>query len=281
MDRQQQQGHGQQHRPMQQQGAERRNEAQQRQQGDWQSRQYGGSQQGGTRGLGGRQQSQEGAGGQAFGAQQLQSMAEVALRGTALLFDLQMETARNMMRTQARTAALLGAPDYSELFRLGDDRARRLFAASAEQMLNSARQARETVFEVQRQIGRLAEQQTIDIAEEMREQIEQMTRHTEAGLQEIKQIASSEADRAQDLVDDAMHGERHMQGGEGEERVQNEGAATSRGEGQGFEHVAGHNGQRAANEAPNVEGETNVEPSPANVNEPAHREARERGRARR
>ena len=54
-----------------------------------------------------------------------------------------------------------------------------------------------------------------------------------------------------------------------------------RGEGQGFEHATGHNGQRAANEAPNAEAETSVESNLASVNEPAHREARERGRARR
>ena len=280
MNRQQQQGYGQQHRPSQQQGADRRNEAQQRQQGDSEPRQYGGSQQGGTRAFGGRQQSQESVGSQPFGAQQLQSMAEVALRGTALLFDLQMETARNIMRTQARTAALLGAPDYSELFRLGDDRARRLFAASAEQMLTSARQARETVFEVQRQIGRLAEQQTIGIAEEMREQMQQMTRHTEAGLQEIKQVAASEADYAQDLVDDAVHDEQRPQGlergmGTPIEAGQDEAAP-------GIDHVA-HNAKRAANEAHNVESDPNVESNLTTDNEPTRHQARERerGRARR
>lgn len=277
MDRQQQQGYGQQHRRSQQQGTDRGNEPQQRQQGESQSRQYGGSQPGGSRAFGGRQQSQESAGSHAFGAQQLQSMAEVALRGTALLFDLQMETARNIMRTQARTAALLGAPDYSELFRLGDDRARRLFAASAEQMLTSARQARETVFEVQRQIGRLAEQQTIGIAEEMREQIQQMTRHTEAGLQEIKQVAASEADYAQDFMHDAMHDEQRPQRLEREMGTSNE--AEQDEPSQGVEHVA-HNGQRAANEAQDVEADPNVE---SNLKDNPRREARERerGRARR
>jgi hypothetical protein len=279
MDRQQQQGYGQQHRPSQQQGADRRNQTQQRQQGDSQSRQYGGSQQGSSRAFGGRQQSQESAGSHAFGAQQLQSMAEVALRGTALLFDLQMETARNIMRTQARTAALLGAPDYSELFRSGDERARRLFAASAEQMLTSARQARETVFEVQRQLGRLAEQQTIGIAEEMREQIQQIARHTEAGLQEIKQVAASEADHAQDLVDYAMHDEEHRQGPEGGMGAPNEAGDEAA---ERIAHVP-PNGQRAANEAQNVGAEPNVESDLTTNNEPTRREARERerGRARR
>ncbi len=159
-------------------------------------------QQGGQRQ--GRQQSQQGGGEQQFGARQFQNMAEVALRGTALLWDLQMETARNMWRTQARTAAMLGIPDCSDLFQLGDERARRLFTTSTEQMLHSARQARETVVEMQRQIGRLAEQQTIGITEEVRDQIEQIGRHTEQGLQQIKQIAASGADQAEDLSQQAF-----------------------------------------------------------------------------
>jgi hypothetical protein len=108
-----------------------------------------------------RQQSQLGVSQGSFGGGRLHTMAEVALRGTALLWDLQMETARNLWRTQARTAAMLGIPDYSDLFKFGDERTRRLFTTSAEQVLNSARQARDTMVEMQRQIGRLAEQQTM------------------------------------------------------------------------------------------------------------------------
>jgi hypothetical protein len=170
------------------------------------------SRQQGGHGQGGRQQSQQGGEQQAPGTRQLQSMAEVALRGTALLWDLQMETARNLWRTQARTAAMLGVPDCSELFQIGDDRARRLFTTSAEQVLNSARQARETVVEMQRQIGRLAEQQTIGLTEEVRDQIEQISRHTEQGLQEIKQIAASEADQVEDFVQQTLdHDEQARQ----------------------------------------------------------------------
>jgi hypothetical protein len=158
------------------------------------------------------QQSQQGAqqwqqGQQASGAQHLQSMAEVAVRGTALLWDLQMETARNLWRTQARTAAMLGVPDCSELFRVGDDRTRRIFSMGAEQVLNSARQARETVVEMQRQLGRLAEQQTIGITEEVRDQIQQMGRHTEQGLQEIKHMTAAEADHVEDLVHQSTDGD--------------------------------------------------------------------------
>jgi hypothetical protein len=273
----QQQGYGQQNRQSTQQGGEGRNEqrsdVQQRQNSGFQSRQFGGTQgqQGGAR-TRGRQQAQEGTATQGYGAQQMQSMAEVALRGTALLWDLQMETARNILRTQARTAALLGAPDCSELFRLGDDRARRIFAASAEQVLNSARQARETVFAVQRQIGRLAEQQTIGIAEEVREQIEQISRHTEEGLQEIEQITTSEADRAEDLVDYALRGEH--------EQNRSHFAEPAGQEHPSMQHAAGRNGQGAANEAANAAGETEAN-AENGMSDAAQRETRERGRARR
>ena len=144
--------------------------------------------------MNGNQQQQQGW--QAQG-RQMQSMAEVALRGTALLWDLQMETTRNLWRTQARAAALLGIPDCSGLFEVDDDRARRLFTTSAEQILNSARQTRQTVVEMQRQLGRLAEQQTIGITEEVRDQIEQVGRHTEQGLQQIRQMTAAEADQAE------------------------------------------------------------------------------------
>jgi hypothetical protein len=239
--------------------------------GGWRSQQGGFQsaphvQQGGPRRQD-RQQSQQGA--QAYGAEQYQSMAEVALRGTALLWDLQMETARNLLRTQARTAALLGVPDYSELFCLGDDRARRIFTAGAEQMLHSARQARETVLEVQRQIGRLAEQRTIGIAEEVRDQIEQISRHTEVGLQEIRGIAATEADRAEELADYAMNGEsQDAQHGQSTfEGMESRGQEGAQPQGNG---EASAEGERA-----HAEGEAN----PRN-DSPATRETRERGRRR-
>ena len=164
------------------------------------------------------QQQQHGAQGQ---GRQMQSMAEVALRGTALLWDLQMETARNMWRTQARAAALLGIPDCSGLFNVDDDRARRLFTTSAEQILDSARQTRETVVEMQRQFGRLAEQQTIGITEEVRDQIEQVGRHTEQGLQQIRQMTASETDQIEAGMQDRQSRSNEASQNRGNEASQN------------------------------------------------------------
>ena len=170
------------------------------------------------------QQQQHGAQGQ---GRQMQSMAEVALRGTALLWDLQMETARNMWRTQARAAALLGIPDCSGLFNVDDDRARRLFTTSAEQILDSARQTRETVVEMQRQFGRLAEQQTIGITEEVRDQIEQVGRHTEQGLQQISQMTASETDQIEAGMQDRQSRSNEASQNRGNEALQNRGNEAS------------------------------------------------------
>ena len=93
---------------------QRRGGTQQGQPSRQQSQQQGGGRQGG------RQAMQQGGDTSQWGARPFESMAEVALRGTALLFDLQMETARNVFRTQARTAAMLGVPDCSDLFEIGE-----------------------------------------------------------------------------------------------------------------------------------------------------------------
>jgi hypothetical protein len=267
-------------------GADRSQSRASRQQG---GPSYGGSQQsqqGGTQHSqqGGTQHSQQGAAQQAFGAQQFHSMAEVALRGTALLWDLQMETARNMWRTQARTAAMLGIPDCSALFQIGDDRARRLFTTSTEQILSSARQARETVVEMQRQMGRLAEQQTIGLTEEVRDQIEQIGRHTEQGLQQIREIAASEADHVERFVDSAIE--------DNDERAQQQAQQRGQSNAMGAESAAnmedvqarGETGAATANGAQNPTWESDNAGTGAANEGASNRETRrneERSRARR
>jgi len=267
-------------------GADRSQSRASRQQG---GPSYGGSQQsqqGGTQHSqqGGAQHSQQGGAQQAFGAQQFHSMAEVALRGTALLWDLQMETARNMWRTQARTAAMLGIPDCSALFQIGDDRARRLFTTSTEQILSSARQARETVVEMQRQMGRLAEQQTIGLTEEVRDQIEQIGRHTEQGLQQIREIAASEADHVERFVDSAIE--------DNDERAQQQAQQRGQSNAMGAESAAnmedvqarGETGATTANGAQNPTWESDNAGTGAANEGASNRETRrneERSRARR
>jgi hypothetical protein len=231
----------------------------------------------------GSQQSQQGDDRQAFAAQPFHSMAEVALRGTALLWDLQMETARNLWRTQARTAAMLGIPDCSALVEVGDDRARRLFTTGAEQVLSSARQARETVVEMQRQMGRLAEQQTIGLTAEVRDQIEQISRQTEQGLQQIKQIAAAEADQVEDFVLSTQEHNDERPRQHAEER-EDSGAGNESAAGMADEQRQGSEGDNPANGAQSPTWESNDDEADATGNGRPGRETRrkgERSRARR
>jgi len=122
------------------------------------------------------------------------SMAEIAIRGAALLFDIQMQAARDLMEMQARSASVLGIPDCSSLFKAADDRARRLFSGSADELVNTTRRATETVNEVNRQLGRLVERQAVEIAEQMRQGIDQLGRHAEQGLQQARHLVEKEVD---------------------------------------------------------------------------------------
>lgn len=91
-----------------------------------------------------------------------------------------------------------------EFFEIGDERARRLFSMGAEQVLDTARQARETVAEMQRQFGRMAEQQTIGITEEVRDRMREIGRYTEQGLADIRDIAVSEAEQAATIAQQSL-----------------------------------------------------------------------------
>jgi len=223
-------------------------------------------------------------GGQTQG-RQMQSMAEVALRGTALLWDLQMETARNLWRTQARAAALLGIPDCSGLFNVDDDRARRLFTTSAEQILDSARQTRETVVEMQRQFGRLAEQQTIGITEEVRDQIEQVGRHTEQGLQQIRQMTASETDQVEARMQNVQNRGNEASQHRANEASQNRGNEASQNGGNEATFESAGEGSSAGEPSTMAPGTENTTPESNGANEGrAQREPRrheERPRTRR
>src|SRR5262245_28585615 len=91
--------------------------------------------------------------------------AVIALRGLGQMYDMNIEVARVLLHTQARAAAAFGWPDVSEPFEGGDERARHLFAAGAEQMLGAAQRANEVAAELQRQITRVVETQAATAAE--------------------------------------------------------------------------------------------------------------------
>jgi gas vesicle protein len=128
------------------------------------------------------------------------NFAELTLRGTAVMFDIQLSALRGLLQLQARSAAAFGAPDYSDLLRFTDSSAKRLLTTGTEQVLNSVRQASDTITEVQRQFARLVEQGTMQITEEVRQGIEELNQRTQEGLQEVKSLAQQGADEAERAV---------------------------------------------------------------------------------
>ena len=137
------------------------------------------------------------------GTERARNFVEIAARGTALLWDLQMEAARNVLHAQARAGALLGMPDFSNLFSIADDRAKRVFSTSAEQVISTTRQAGETLSEVQRQLGRLAEQQTIGITEEIRNGIDELGKQTQTRLEQIKNLTVEQVEESRRALEEA------------------------------------------------------------------------------
>lgn len=141
-------------------------------------------------------------------------MTEIALRGTALLWDLQADTARSLLEMQANGATLFGAPDLTQVFHMGNGRSKGMFSMTVEQALNSLRQINDTVTEVQWQLTRVAEQQTVGIADRIQQSIEELGRRSQEGLQEIRRLAEEEVGEFRQAAHEATsngasgHGQR-------------------------------------------------------------------------
>ena len=146
-------------------------------------------------------------------------MTEIALRGTALLWDIQADTARRLFEIQANNAMLFGVPDFTQMFRVRNGGNKGVFSTTIDQALNSMRQINDTVTEVQLQLSRVAEQQTAGIAERFEQSIEEVARRSQQGLEEIRRLAEEQADEAEQTAYEARsRADERQQGGQTEER---------------------------------------------------------------
>jgi len=154
-------------------------------------------QQAGQQGQQGQQAGQQGQSQRGSNVEHAVNLAEIAVRGTAVLFDIQTSALRSLLQLQARSVAAFGAPDYSDLLRYTDTGTKRLLSTGTEQVMNSVRQASDTITEVQRQFGRLVEQGTLQLTEDLRQGIQELSQRTQQGLQEVKNMAQESADEAE------------------------------------------------------------------------------------
>jgi len=123
------------------------------------------------------------------GADQALNLAELAIRGTSVLLDIQLAALRNAWQLQARSAAAFGVPDYSDFLRQAESGTQNLMSAGAEQMLASARQASHAIEELRDQFGQIVEQGTLQLSDEIRHGIEEMGQRAAEGIQTVKNLA--------------------------------------------------------------------------------------------
>lgn len=122
------------------------------------------------------------------------NMTATAMRNLGQLYDMQAATARVVLRAQSRAFSALGLPDYSHLFEVADDRTTRMFSTTAETLLQSANHANSTGGEIQQHLGRLWEQQAMDLTETWRQGLEELQAQGYESLNELKQLVRQQAD---------------------------------------------------------------------------------------
>ncbi len=140
------------------------------------------------------------------GQQTVVNLAEVLVQGTARILDLQATATRTFLQTQSRSAAMLGAPDWSPLFngRNGEELSH-LFSASAEQAVEYLRQTNAAWREVQQQFTDLLDQQTQQFTEQMRKGMEEVGRRGQEEMDQLRRAAMQTASAAERTGRDAVH----------------------------------------------------------------------------
>lgn len=123
-------------------------------------------------------------------------LAEMAVRTTSQLLDMQMATMRTLLQTQARAAAAFGFPDCSVLFDgRADDRIRQVFSKGGEQLVNSTQRATETVAQIHRHVGQIVETQASLAAQNWQQGFEQLGTQTDESLNQLRATAQQQAEQ--------------------------------------------------------------------------------------
>jgi hypothetical protein len=178
----------------------------------------------------------------------------LALRSAGQLYDINLSVTRTLLRTQARTAAAFGLPDWSPLLDSADDRARQLFSTGAEQILNTAQRANEAARELQRQMGRVLETQTARAAETWQRGLQELGTQTSQGLTQLCDAARETAEETQRAVEEmAQQSQQAMQQAS---RAQQQAGQTVQQATQQAAQQAGDGAAQAASDAGTATGHT-------------------------
>lgn len=124
-------------------------------------------------------------------------LTDVALRGARYVTDMQMSATRVLLRTQARTAAAFGWPDWSGLFENAEGASLVPLSSTSEQMLQTAQRTMETAAELQREVSRIVTTQTSVAADNWRRGIEEFGNQAQEGLHELLETARRTAEETE------------------------------------------------------------------------------------
>jgi hypothetical protein len=129
------------------------------------------------------------------------NLAEVAIRNTAAMMEMQIGMARHLAEIQVRSARLFGVPDYTEVLDASVDGSRRLVSLAADQVLHTTQRINETMTDLQNHLARMMQQQARSMTDEMcrnigdiggdaehavRTAVQQMSR----SVQEVERVAT-------------------------------------------------------------------------------------------
>lgn len=130
--------------------------------------------------------------------QPVYSLAEIFLESTVRLIDLQAAAARTVFRTQARAAALFGAPDWSAVYAPEYERQfSDLFSTLAHQGVHLIRNSNEALRNVQQALGDALARQADHVTKELRSDMERLGRQAESAADEAIRSAQKAREVAQ------------------------------------------------------------------------------------
>jgi len=131
------------------------------------------------------------------------NFAEVAIRSSAAMIDMQIGIGRHIAGIQARSARLFGVPDYTHMLDASAEESRRLVTAATDQMLHATQRIGETMNELRGQMARVVEQQARTITEEMCRGIDRIGGDAEQALRTTSQQVSRCAQEAERVAAEA------------------------------------------------------------------------------
>jgi hypothetical protein len=143
------------------------------------------------------------------GEQTAVNLAEIFLQQSARLIETQAAAASAVIRTQARSFAAFGGPDWSSFYSEENQRQfSELLKTSTEQAVSFIRQTNDTMLQFQDAITRALNRQTDQLTTQMRKSMEEIGARAEQGIDKTRMTAQQAAEAVQQAASGLEGGSR-------------------------------------------------------------------------